>query len=278
MTHRSLQSRAERTGRPADGGRAVRPLRGDAAGRGSPRRLRSSWVLRPSLIPFGIRVSSAARGKPGSRCRAVYQPYTSLWRGSSLAFQLSARCCGIAGPVPGEVPLLDPRGRRDEVSGSPGHRVLAARRADGQDAQLPRAAEAGRTVQQGPGQPGREEGRPGRASSAQLPAVRDRVLGGASDRGGHRREQPAAHTARAVSPAKGRWDRGGGDPRRAVPTLVGSVRDEVGLREVVVGSVTDYMPFPLSLLAPRTIRKHELAEGTPGRPSRPGPGFGGGRT
>jgi long-chain acyl-CoA synthetase len=48
--------------------------------------------------------------------------------------------------------------------------------------------------------------------------------------------------------------------------LVGSVRDEVGLREVVVGSVTDYMPFPLNLLAPRTIRKHELADGHPWPP------------
>ena len=48
--------------------------------------------------------------------------------------------------------------------------------------------------------------------------------------------------------------------------LVGRIRDEVGLREVVVGSVTDYMPFPVSLLAPRAIRKHELAEGHPWPP------------
>jgi long-chain acyl-CoA synthetase len=47
---------------------------------------------------------------------------------------------------------------------------------------------------------------------------------------------------------------------------VGGVRDEVGLREVVVGSVTDYLPFPVSLLAPRAIRKHELAEGHPWPP------------
>jgi long-chain acyl-CoA synthetase len=42
---------------------------------------------------------------------------------------------------------------------------------------------------------------------------------------------------------------------------VAAVRDEVGLREVIVGKVTDYMPFPLTLLAPRTIKKHHIAEG-----------------
>ncbi len=47
---------------------------------------------------------------------------------------------------------------------------------------------------------------------------------------------------------------------------VHAVRDAVGLREVVVGSVTDYMPFPLNLLAPRTIKKHELAAGNPWPP------------
>jgi long-chain acyl-CoA synthetase len=51
--------------------------------------------------------------------------------------------------------------------------------------------------------------------------------------------------------------------------LVASVREEAGLREVVVGSVTDYMPFPLNLLAPRTIKKHELAEGHPWPPVPP---------
>src|SRR4051812_14197208 len=47
---------------------------------------------------------------------------------------------------------------------------------------------------------------------------------------------------------------------------VQAVRDAVGLREVVVGSVTDFMPFPLNLLAPRTIKKHELAAGNPWPP------------
>jgi long-chain acyl-CoA synthetase len=51
---------------------------------------------------------------------------------------------------------------------------------------------------------------------------------------------------------------------------VAEVRDEVGLREVVVGKVTDYMPFPLNLLAPRRIKKHELAEGHPWPPVPPG--------
>src|SRR6266550_2016799 len=51
---------------------------------------------------------------------------------------------------------------------------------------------------------------------------------------------------------------------------VGAVRDEVGLREVVVGKVTDYMPFPLSVLAPLKIKKHELAEGHPWPPVPPG--------
>src|SRR5438105_7766594 len=49
------------------------------------------------------------------------------------------------------------------------------------------------------------------------------------------------------------------------PTLA-EVRDEVGLREVIVGKVTDFMSFPLNLLAPRTIKKHELAEGHPWPP------------
>src|SRR5205814_4717524 len=52
--------------------------------------------------------------------------------------------------------------------------------------------------------------------------------------------------------------------------LVAKVRDEVGLREVVVGSVVDYLPFPLNLLAPRTIKKHEIAEGHPWPPVPPG--------
>jgi long-chain acyl-CoA synthetase len=51
---------------------------------------------------------------------------------------------------------------------------------------------------------------------------------------------------------------------------VAEVRDEVGLREVVVGKVTDYMPFPLGVLAPIKIKKHELAEGHPWPPVPPG--------
>jgi long-chain acyl-CoA synthetase len=47
---------------------------------------------------------------------------------------------------------------------------------------------------------------------------------------------------------------------------VGAVRDEVGLREVVACSVTDYMPFPINVLAPRTMRKHALAAGEPWPP------------
>jgi long-chain acyl-CoA synthetase len=50
---------------------------------------------------------------------------------------------------------------------------------------------------------------------------------------------------------------------------VGEVRDEVGLREVIVGKVTDYMPFPLSVLAPLKIKKHEVAEGHPWPPVPP---------
>ncbi len=51
---------------------------------------------------------------------------------------------------------------------------------------------------------------------------------------------------------------------------VAEVRDGVGLREVVVGKVTDYMRFPLNLLAPRTLKKHALAAGEPWPPVPPG--------
>src|SRR5438309_1550464 len=44
---------------------------------------------------------------------------------------------------------------------------------------------------------------------------------------------------------------------------VAEVRDAVGLREVIVGKVTDYMPFPVDRLAPRTLKKHALAAGEP---------------
>ncbi len=48
--------------------------------------------------------------------------------------------------------------------------------------------------------------------------------------------------------------------------MVAEVRDEVGLREVIVGKLTDFMPFPINLLAPRQIKKHEIAEGHPWPP------------
>ena len=50
---------------------------------------------------------------------------------------------------------------------------------------------------------------------------------------------------------------------------VAAVRDEVGLREIVVGKVTDYAPFPVNLLAPRTLKKHAKQEGEPWPPVPP---------
>ena len=47
---------------------------------------------------------------------------------------------------------------------------------------------------------------------------------------------------------------------------VAAIRDEVGLRELVVGKVTDYVPFPINLLAPRTLKKHAKKEGEPWPP------------
>jgi long-chain acyl-CoA synthetase len=47
------------------------------------------------------------------------------------------------------------------------------------------------------------------------------------------------------------------------------VRDQVGVREVIVGKVTDYMPFPLNILAPRQIKKHQIAAGEPWPPVPP---------
>src|SRR5207249_10757406 len=47
---------------------------------------------------------------------------------------------------------------------------------------------------------------------------------------------------------------------------VAAVRDQVGLTDVIVGKMPDYMPFPISLLAPRAIKKHELAQGHPWPP------------
>jgi long-chain acyl-CoA synthetase len=47
---------------------------------------------------------------------------------------------------------------------------------------------------------------------------------------------------------------------------VAAVRDEVGLREVVVGKVTDYMPFPINLLAPIKMKKEARHHGDPWPP------------
>jgi len=47
---------------------------------------------------------------------------------------------------------------------------------------------------------------------------------------------------------------------------VAAVRDEAGVREVVVGRVTDFMPFPINRLAPIQLRKHARAEGEPWPP------------
>jgi long-chain acyl-CoA synthetase len=47
---------------------------------------------------------------------------------------------------------------------------------------------------------------------------------------------------------------------------VAEVREEAGVREVVVGRVTDFMPFPINLLAPRQLKKHARAEGEPWPP------------
>jgi len=51
---------------------------------------------------------------------------------------------------------------------------------------------------------------------------------------------------------------------------VAQVRDEVGLRAVVVGKVTDYMPFPFNLLAPIRMRKEARKHGEPWPPAPSG--------
>ena len=51
---------------------------------------------------------------------------------------------------------------------------------------------------------------------------------------------------------------------------VAEVRDEVGLREIVVGKVTDYMPFPINLLAPLKMKKEAKKHGEPWPPVPPG--------
>jgi long-chain acyl-CoA synthetase len=47
---------------------------------------------------------------------------------------------------------------------------------------------------------------------------------------------------------------------------VAQVRDAVGLREVIVGKVTDYMPFPVNLLAPIRMKKEAKHTGEPWPP------------
>lgn len=47
---------------------------------------------------------------------------------------------------------------------------------------------------------------------------------------------------------------------------VAAVRDETGLREVVVTKVTDYMPFPLNVLAPIKLKKEARHTGEPWPP------------
>ena len=47
---------------------------------------------------------------------------------------------------------------------------------------------------------------------------------------------------------------------------VAAVRDEAGVREVVVGKVTDFVPFPINILAPRQLKRHAQAEGEPWPP------------
>jgi long-chain acyl-CoA synthetase len=51
---------------------------------------------------------------------------------------------------------------------------------------------------------------------------------------------------------------------------VAEVQDEVGLREIVVGKVTDFMPFPLNLLAPIKMKKEARHHGEPWPPVPPG--------
>jgi long-chain acyl-CoA synthetase len=50
---------------------------------------------------------------------------------------------------------------------------------------------------------------------------------------------------------------------------VAEVRDAVGLREVIVGRVTDYMPFPVNLLAPIKMKKEAKHTGEPWPPVPP---------
>ena len=47
---------------------------------------------------------------------------------------------------------------------------------------------------------------------------------------------------------------------------LGAIRDEVGLREVIVTRIPDFLPFPISLLAPRKMKKDALKKGEPWPP------------
>jgi long-chain acyl-CoA synthetase len=51
---------------------------------------------------------------------------------------------------------------------------------------------------------------------------------------------------------------------------VAEVQDGVGLREIVVGKVTDFMPFPINLLAPLKMKKEAKKHGEPWPPVPPG--------
>jgi len=48
--------------------------------------------------------------------------------------------------------------------------------------------------------------------------------------------------------------------------LLNAIKDEVGLREVIVTKVTDFMPFPVNLLAPIRMRKEAKHHGEPWPP------------
>src|SRR6266496_3434052 len=48
-----------------------------------------------------------------------------------------------------------------------------------------------------------------------------------------------------------------------------AIRDEVGLREVFVTRLPDFLPFPVSLLAPRAMKKDALKKGEPWPPVPP---------
>ena len=51
---------------------------------------------------------------------------------------------------------------------------------------------------------------------------------------------------------------------------LGAIRDEVGVREVIATKVTDFMPFPVNLLAPLRMKKEAKHAGEPWPPVPPG--------